>query len=104
MIRLRGFSGGSVVRNPPANAGDTSLIPVLGRSPGGGHDNPLQYSCLENPMDRGAWQVSVHRVAKSWIRLSTHTCLCVFVKGLELKKIELSIVPEVNNGVQALID
>ena len=55
-------------------------------------------------MDRGAWQASVHRVAKSWIRLGTHTCLCVFVKGLELKKIELSIVPEVNDGVQALLD
>ena len=55
-------------------------------------------------MDRGAWQASVHRVAKSWIRLSTHTCLSVFVKGLELKKIELSIVPEINNRVQALID
>ena len=47
-----------VVKNPPANAGDISeagLIPELGRSPGGGYDNPLQYSCLENPMDRGAW-------------------------------------------------
>ena len=47
-----------VIKNPPANAGDirdTSLIPRLGSSPGGGHSNPLQYSCLENPMDRGAW-------------------------------------------------
>ena len=48
------------------NAGDLGLIPGLGRYPGGGYDNPLQYSCLENPMDRGAWQVSVHRVTKSW--------------------------------------
>ena len=56
-----------VVKNPPANAGDTrdaSLIPGSGRSPGGGHGNPLQYSCLENPMNRGAWQAAVHGVTK----------------------------------------
>ena len=59
-----------VVSNQPANAadiGDVGLILGLGRSPGGGHGNPLQYSCLENPMDRGAWRATVHRVAKSWI-------------------------------------
>jgi len=58
-----------VVKNPPANAGDirdAGLTPGLGRSPGGGHGNPLHYSCLENPMDRGALQARVHRVAKSW--------------------------------------
>ena len=56
-----------VVKNLPANAEvrDVGLIPGLGRSPGGGHDNPFQYSCLENPMDRGAWWAIVHRVAKS---------------------------------------
>ena len=57
-----------MVKNPPANAGDTrdlGLIPGLGRSPGGGHGNPLQYSCLENPMDRGAWRATVHGVAES---------------------------------------
>ena len=48
---LHGFPGGSVVKNLPANAGDTRLIPVWGRSPGEGNGNPLQYSCLENPMD-----------------------------------------------------
>ena len=48
------------------NAGDMGLIPGSGRSPGGGNDNPLQYSCQENPMDRGAWLATVHRVAKSW--------------------------------------
>ena len=61
-----------VVGNLPANAGsirDKGLIPGLGRSPEEGNDNPLQYSCLENPMDRGAWQVTVHRVAKSWTQL-----------------------------------
>ena len=59
---LRGFSGGSVVKNSPANAGDQGLIPVSGRSPGGGNGNPLQYSCLENSMDRGAWRATVHGV------------------------------------------
>ena len=54
-----------MVNNPPANAEDTGLLPESGRSPGGGHGNPLQYSCLENPMDRGAWQAIVHGVAKS---------------------------------------
>ena len=49
-----GFPGASVVENPPANAGDAGLIPGSGRSPGEGNGNPLQYSCLENPMDRGA--------------------------------------------------
>ena len=68
-----------MVKNPPANAGntrDTGLIPGWGRSPGGGHGNPLQYSCLENPMDRGAWLATVHGVTKSQTRLkqlSTHT-------------------------------
>ena len=59
-----------VVKNPPANAGDirdAGLIPGLGRSPGGGHGSPLQYSCLENPMDRGAWQATVHGVTKNRI-------------------------------------
>ena len=61
------------VRNPPAGAGDISdagSIPGLGRSPAGGNGNPLQYSCLENPMDREAWWATVHGVAKSRTRLS----------------------------------
>jgi len=57
-----------VVKNPPTNAGNVGLIAGLGRSPGGGHGNPLQYSCLENPMDRGAWWATV-RVAESWTQL-----------------------------------
>ena len=60
-----------VVKNPPA--GDfrtTGSIPGLGRSPGGEHDNPLQHSCLENSMDRGAWRATVHKVTKSWTQLS----------------------------------
>ena len=55
-----GFPGGSVIKNPPANAGDAGLIPGLERSPGVGNGNPLQYSHWENPMDRGAWQAIVH--------------------------------------------
>ena len=61
-----------VVKNSPANSGDVrdvSSIPGSGRSPGGGHGNPSHYSCLENLMDRGAWQAVVHRVAKSQIQL-----------------------------------
>ena len=58
-----GFSCGLVVKNPPA--GDVGSIPGSGRSPGGGNGNPVQYSCLENLMDIGAWQTRVHRVAKS---------------------------------------
>ena len=60
-----------VVKNLPADAGDrhSGSIPGSGRSPGGGHGSPLQYSCLENPMDRGAWRATVHGVAKSQTRL-----------------------------------
>ena len=57
---LRGFPGGSVVKNPPVHAGDVGSIPGSGRSLGGGNGNPLQYSCLENPMDRGDWWDTVH--------------------------------------------
>ena len=59
------FPGGSVVKNLPANAGDEGSNPGLGRSTGEGNGNPLQYSCLGNPMDRGAWRATVHGVAKS---------------------------------------
>ena len=65
-----GFSGGSGVKNLPANAGDMGSIPGSVRGPEEGNGNPLQYSCLENPKHRGAWWAKVHRVAKSWIRLS----------------------------------
>jgi len=61
-----------VVKNPPPSAGDlrdTVSIPGSGKSPGGEHGNPLQYSCLENPMDRGAWQATVHGVTKSQTQL-----------------------------------
>ena len=65
MLMIMGFSGGSVIKNPPANAGDVGSIPGLERSPGEGNGNPLQYSCLENPMGRGTWQATVHGVAES---------------------------------------
>ena len=66
---------------------DMGSIPGLGRSPGGGHGNPFQYSCLENPTDRGAWWAIVRRVAKSWTQLkqlSMHVCMCcyIFTRGL----------------------
>ena len=68
-----GFPGGSEVKASASNAGDLGLIPGSGRSPGEGNGNPLQYSFLGNPMDRGAWQATVHRVAKSQTRLSDFT-------------------------------
>ena len=63
-VAQMGFPGGSVVKNTPANVGDMGLIPGSGRSPEGGTGNPLQYSCLENAMDRGAWWATVHGVAR----------------------------------------
>ena len=58
------FPGGSLIKNLPANAGDMGSIPESGKSPGEGNSNPLQYSCLGNPMDGGAWQTRVHGVKK----------------------------------------
>ena len=63
------FPGGSDGKASVYNAGDPGSIPGLGRSPGEGNGNPLQYSCLENPMDKGGWQATVHGVAKSLTRL-----------------------------------
>ena len=60
-----GFIGGTVVQNPPANVGVAGSISGSGRSPGGGNGNPLQFSCLENPIDRGAWQATVDGLAES---------------------------------------
>ena len=67
LVMKTGFPGGSVVNKPPANArdvGDTGPIPEMGKFPGGGNGSPLQHSCLENPMDTGAWQAAVHGVKK----------------------------------------
>ena len=86
-----GFPGGSEVKSSACNTGHLGLIPGSGRSPAEGNGNPLQYSCLENPMDGGAWWATVHRVEKSQTLLSDFTllhlfpyvcvCVCVCVLG-----------------------
>ena len=73
IYRIQDFPGSSDGKASVYNAGDPGSIPGLGRSAGEGNGNPLQYYCLENPMDRGAWQATVHGVAKSWTRLSDFT-------------------------------
>ena len=81
-IYIYGFPCGSVIKNPPANAGDTGvegLIPGSERSPGEGNGNPVQYSYLENPVDRGPWWATVHGVAKRQTQLSVCVCVCVCV-------------------------
>ena len=70
-----GFPDGSEVKNPPANAGDVGSIPGSGRSYGEGHGNPLQYSCLGNPMDREAWWATVHRVSEPDTTEPLNNCL-----------------------------
>ena len=87
-VHTWGFPGGSVVKNPCINPGDLGLIPRLGRSPGGGHGNPLQYSCLETPLDRGAWWATVHGVTKSRTQLSprhTHVQISILVLGPQVQ-------------------
>ena len=90
-LSSQGFPDGSAGKELTCKAavtGDLSLIPGSRRYPGGGHGNPLQHSCLKNPMDRGAWQGTVHGVAKSWTqlkRLKTHACT---FKSMELRLIE----------------
>ena len=77
-LRIQASQVALLVKNPPANAGDTrdaDSIPGSGRSPGVGNGTPLQYSCLENPTDRGAWWATVQEVTKSQTGLSTHTQL-----------------------------
>ena len=87
MVSVRLISGWLSGKESACDAGDVGSIPGSGRSPGGEHRNPLHCSCLENPADRGAWQPTVHRVAKSWTqlkRLSTPT-------GLSLKKLHFPL-------------
>ena len=84
IFKFLGVPGGSVEKNLPANAGDTGnvgLIPGLGRSPGGGNGNPLQYSSLNNTMNRRAWQAIVHGVTKSQTQLSNLTLALAFLPG-----------------------
>ena len=92
---IMGFPGGSVVKNPPVSVGDVGLIPGFWKYSGRGHGNSLQYPCLENPMDRGAWWATFHGVTKSWTQLSnsmhaisyngrkfeknTYVCVCIWI-------------------------
>ena len=76
-----GFPGGSDGKESACSAGDPGLIPGLGRSPGEGNGNPLQYSCLENSMDGGAWQATVHGVTNSQTQLSDFTFFFLLVIG-----------------------
>ena len=73
---LRGFPGGSAVKASAWNAGDPGSLPGSGRSPGEGNGNPLQYSCLENPMEGGAWWATVYGLAKSGTRLINFSIMC----------------------------
>ena len=73
---MLGFPGGSVVKNPPVNAGDLGLIPRLGRAPGGRNGNLLQHSCLGNPVDRGDWWAAVHGVTRVGHDLATKQQQC----------------------------
>ena len=83
---LLGLPWWSVVKTPPAIAGDVGSYPGLGRSPGEGNGNPLQYSCLRNPKDRGAWWATQrgHKESDTTKRLSTHTCPALSVSPLEV--------------------
>ena len=76
-----GFPGNSVVKNPPANAGLLGLIPGLEKALGGGNGNPCEYSCLENPMDRGTWWARVHRSQRVGHDSSVHACMHILKRS-----------------------
>ena len=80
-----GFPCGASGKEPAKR--DVVSVPGSERSPGGGHGNPLQYSCLENPMNRGAWRAMVHRVAKNWTQLkqlNMHACISINIQANQL--------------------
>ena len=76
---MEGFPGGSPIKNMLASTGDVSLVPELRKSPGEGNSNPLQYSCLGNPMDRGAWQAMVYGVAKELDPIDQYMYVFIFL-------------------------
>ena len=98
-IVIGGFPGGSVSKESTCNAGDTGSVSGSGRSSGGGHGNPLQYYYLENPMDRGAWQITVPRITKSRTqvkRLSMHTRMYGTVINVIFSNIICSSIKNLN--------
>ena len=86
-----GFPGGSEVKASACNMGDPGSIPGSGRSTSEGNGNPLQYSCLENPMHREAWWATVHGVTKSWTRLNDFTYLLKHLKGWDSRLVTFSL-------------
>ena len=100
---MQGFPGGSEVKASACNTGDLGLIPGLGRSPGEGIGNPLQYSCLENPMDEEAWWATVHRAAKSQTRLSDFTFTFIIMLLWILKMLKNKGAPGETWGVRSYL-
>ena len=99
-MELESFSGGSVIKNLPVNAGDTGSTPGLGKSPGERNNSPLLYSCLENPMDRGAWWTTVHGVAKSRTQLSNWACAHT---SIDLESILSEVSQKENEKYQVIL-
>ena len=96
---LGSFPGSSDGKASAYNAEDPGSIPGSGRSPGEGNGNPLQYSCLENPMDRGAWWATIHRVTKSRTRLSDFcACVCDHFSLLAGKSFDITVSPNQGNN------
>ena len=91
-IKIPHATGSSEVKVSACNVGDLGSVPGLGRSPGEGNGNPLQYSCLENPMDRGTWQAPVHRVAKSQTQLSNFTFTFILRSTALKKKKKMALI------------
>ena len=98
-----GFPGGSEVKVSVYNTGDPGSIPGSGRSPGEGNSNPLQDTCLENPMDREAWWATVHGVPKTWTQLSDFTYLPTNGEPLNLYCTALSLSCSINNESHSVL-
>src|SRR5574337_667998 len=98
-----GFPGGSEVKASARNAGDLGLLPGSGRFSGEGNGNPLQYSCLENPMDGGAWWAIVHGVEKSWTRLRDSLSLFTFTQWRRKWQPTPVFLPGESQGQRSLV-